>query len=85
MTNLMHNELIWMLLQWKTKSKTNSSNYNNNIIKGGEKPNKQMKEKRFYDMVISQVDIGNLKSQKGTYPIYLINVQTVEISLCRNH
>ena len=44
-----------------------------------------MKEKRFYDMVISQVNIGNLKSQKGTYPIYLINVQTVEISLCRNH
>ena len=36
-------------------------------------------------MVISQVDIGNLKSQKGTYPICLINVQTVEISLCRNH
>ena len=40
-------------------------------------------------MVISQVEkignqgsyVGNFKSQEGTFSIYMINVQTVEVSL----
>ena len=56
--------------------------------KNSKQTNKK-KKKKFHDMGISQVEkignqgsyVGNFKSQEGTFSIYMINVQTVEVSL----